>query len=164
MKTFALNISKKELNQLYEKDFPLWAEINVQLLKDRIYELVDWDNLIEELEGMSRSDLKACISYLAVILEHLYKLDNFKSIAGGNTAGKSWIRSILNARYDLETMFEKYPSLKSKLPQNIDIAWIEARGRLKKWLLKNDKNPENFNIPKETPYTYQEAMERKFTL
>ncbi|RMH08636.1 MAG: DUF29 family protein, partial [Aquificota bacterium] len=65
------SLSKERLKELYHKDFPLWAEINLQLLKEKAYELVDWENLLEEIEDMARSDLKACISYLAVILEHL---------------------------------------------------------------------------------------------
>ncbi|MDW8294591.1 MAG: DUF29 family protein, partial [Aquificaceae bacterium] len=66
-------INKEELKELYDKDFPLWAEINLELLKEKAYELVDWENLLEEIEDMARLDLKACISHLAVILEHLYK-------------------------------------------------------------------------------------------
>jgi hypothetical protein len=156
-----INITKEELKQLYDKDYPLWVDINLQLLKDKAYELVDWDNLFEEIEDMGRSDLKACISYLAVILEHLYKLDNFKDIAGGETAGKSWIRSIINSRLDIDAMFKIYPSLKYKLPKEVDKAWIEARKELIKWLYKNEKNPNDFNIPEECPYTYEEALNRQ---
>ncbi|MCS7197009.1 MAG: DUF29 domain-containing protein, partial [Aquificaceae bacterium] len=61
-------MSRQKLKELYDKDFPLWAEINYELLKERAYELVDWENLLEEIQDMARSDLKACISYLAVIL------------------------------------------------------------------------------------------------
>ncbi|MCX7989918.1 MAG: DUF29 domain-containing protein, partial [Aquificaceae bacterium] len=76
-------VSREELRELYEKDFPLWAEINYELLKERAYELVDWENLLEEVRDMAQRHLDACISYLAVILEHLYKWDNFKRLAGG---------------------------------------------------------------------------------
>jgi len=93
-------ISKEELKELYHKDFPLWAEINLDLLKEKAYDLVDWENLLEEIEDMAWSDLKACISYLAVILEHLYKWDNFRELTtGGEEAcGTVWIKSIRNAR------------------------------------------------------------------
>ncbi|WP_345780596.1 DUF29 domain-containing protein [Sulfurihydrogenibium sp.] len=112
MKT--INISKDELKQLYDKDYPLWVDINLQLLKDKAYELVDWDNLLEEIEDMGARHLEACISYLAVILEYLYKWDNFKNLAGGEKAGNKWIRSIKNARYDINRMFRRYPSFKIK--------------------------------------------------
>ncbi len=156
-----INITKEELKQLYDKDYPLWVDINLQLLKDKAYELVDWDNLFEEIEDMGRSDLKACISYLAVILEHLYKLDNFKDIAGGETAGKSWVRSIENAKDEIDILFNFYPSLKGKLPYEIEKSWIIARKKLIRWLKENDRNPNDYNIPEECPYTYEEALNRQ---
>ncbi len=156
-----INITKEELKQLYDKDYPLWVDINLQLLKDKAYELVDWDNLLEEIEDMGRSDLKACISYLAVILEHLYKLDNFKDMVGGETAGKSWIRSINNARKEIQKYFKWYPSLKVKLPVELDKAWDDAVIKLQNWLEENNKNPEDFNIPEECSYTYEEALNKQ---
>ncbi|MCS7262823.1 MAG: DUF29 domain-containing protein [Aquificaceae bacterium] len=152
--------SVQKLKELYDKDFPLWAEINYQLLKEKAYELVDWENLLEEVQDMARSDLKACISYLAVILEHLYKWDNFRDLAGGETAGKGWMKSINNARKDILADFEKYPSLKTKLPLQVDIAWIDARRRLERWLEDNGYDPDEVSLPKRCPYTYEEAMTR----
>ncbi|MCS7262822.1 MAG: DUF29 domain-containing protein, partial [Aquificaceae bacterium] len=146
-------ISKEELKELYDKDFPLWAEINYELLKEKAYELVDWENLLEEIQDMARSDLKACISHLAVILEHLYKWDNFRDLAGGETAGKGWINSVENARDRLSLLFENYPSLKGKLPQELQRAWKQARTELGVWLRNNDYNPEDFCISQECPYT-----------
>ncbi len=153
-------ISKEELKELYDKDFPLWAEINLELLREKAYDLVDWENLLEEIEDMARSDLKACISYLAVILEHLYKWDNFKSLAGGETAGMSWIKSINNARRKILAMLDVYPSLRNKLPNEVGTAWKFARRELEGWLEDNKLNPEDFSISEECPYTYETAMTR----
>ena len=155
-------ISKEELKELYDKDFPLWAEINLELLKEKAYDLVDWENLLEEIEDMARSDLKTCISYLAIILEHLYKWDNFRHLtkAGKERGGLSWIRSIENARKDILAMFKKYPSLAGKLPKEIDKAWIDAVRGIERWLEDLEKDPEEYNIPEECPYTYEEAMTR----
>ncbi len=159
MKEELKSLSKERLKELYHKDFPLWAEINLQLLKEKAYELVDWENLLEEIEDMARSDLKACISYLAVILEHLYKWDNFKHLVG-KEGGKSWVKSVENARTRILSMFEVYPSLRSKLPHEIDTAWKFAKAELKIWLRDNDHDPEAFEIPEKCPYTYEEAMNR----
>jgi hypothetical protein len=161
MASLSVNITKEELKQLYDKDYPLWVDINLQLLKDKAYELVDWDNLLEEIEDMGARHLESCISYLAVILEHLYKLDYFKDIAGGDTTGKSWIRSVENSRDEIFYLFKRYPSLRSKLLYEFDTAWDKAVVRLRKWLRENDKNPEDFNIPEKCPYTYEEALNKK---
>lgn len=159
MKT--LQISKEHLKELYEKDYPLWAEINLELIREKAYEVVDWENLMEEIESMAKSDLRACISYLAVILEHLYKLDNFKHIAGGETAGNSWRQSIDYARVEIEDIFDLYPSLRKKLPDNIEYAWRSARRKLEKWLKYNGYNPADFKLPEKSPYTFEDAINRE---
>ncbi len=153
-------ISKEELKELYHKDFPLWAEINYELLKEKLYDLVDWENLLEEIEDMAQRHLDACISQLARILEHLYKWDNFRNLAGGETAGRSWIKSIEKARAEILALLDIYPSLKAKVPSEIDKAWIYARRKLEAWLKNNRKDPKDFPIPNECPYTYEEAMTR----
>ncbi|MCX7738196.1 MAG: DUF29 domain-containing protein [Hydrogenothermaceae bacterium] len=154
-------IDKEELKQLYDRDYPLWVEKNLELLKEGAYKLVDWENLLEKIEDMGRSDLKECISHLAVILEHIYKWDNFRELAGGETAGKSWMRSIRNSRRELELLFDYYASLKSKLSLELDKAWKMAVKNLQIWLEDNGYNPEDFNIPNSlSPYTYQDAVGR----
>lgn len=155
-------ITKEGLKELYSKDFPLWVDINLELLREGNYELVDWENLLEEIEDMGLRHLEACVSYLTIILEHMYKLDHFRGVAGGETAGKSWIRSIKNSRKDILTLFDIYPSLRVKLPGELDKAWRFAIRRLEKWLENNEFDPESFSIPKTCPYTYEEAMEREF--
>ncbi|MCS7285494.1 MAG: DUF29 domain-containing protein, partial [Hydrogenobacter thermophilus] len=106
--------------------------------------------------------LDACISYLAVILEHLYKWDNFRSLtrAGGEKGGLSWIKSVENARLRLETLTERYPSLRTKLPESTQEAWIEAKGSIKVWLNELGYDHKSFNLPSACPYTYEEAMTR----
>ncbi|MCS7171699.1 MAG: DUF29 domain-containing protein [Aquificaceae bacterium] len=153
-------LTKEELKKLYDKDFPLWAEINLELLKEKAYELVDWENLLEEIEDMARRHLDSAVSYIAVILEHLYKWDNFRNLAGGDTAGMSWIRSVENARLRAEVLLDEYPSLRKKLPEELQKAWKKARTELIIWLKDKDLNPESFNIPMYCPYNYETAMMR----
>ncbi|MEN3028380.1 MAG: DUF29 domain-containing protein [Aquificaceae bacterium] len=153
-------ISKEELKELYDKDFPLWAEINLELLKERFYDLVDWENLLEEIEDMAQRHLDACINCLAVILEHLYKWDNFREFAESETAGIGWIKSVENARLRADAILEDYPSLKAKLPPELQRAWRRAKVEIIIWLKENNLNPENFYIPENCPYTYKQAMTR----
>ncbi|MFN3870434.1 MAG: hypothetical protein ACK4MW_02985 [Aquificaceae bacterium] len=74
-----------------EKDFPLWVEINLELLKGKAYDLVDWENL------------------LAVILEHLCKWDNFRGLtrAGEERDSMGWIKSVENSRRHTRTLRKK---------------------------------------------------------
>jgi len=155
-------ISKEELKELYHKDFPLWVEKNLELLREKAYDLVDWEKLLEEIEDIGLRHLESCISYLAVILEHLYKWDHFRRLTTGGeeTGGMGWIKSIENARDEIEALFEVYPSLRKKIPKEMDIAWTFAITKILKWARVNNLNLSKRDLPKKCPYTYEEAMTR----
>ncbi len=154
-------IIKEELKELYDKDFPLWVEINLELLREKAYHLVDWENLLEEIEDMGLRHLESCISYLAVILEHLYKWDNFRHLTRGKEkGGMGWIKSIENARERIDLLFDLYPSLRQKLPQEIQKAWRMATSELVIWARDNKIKLSKKDLPKECPYTYEQAMTR----
>jgi hypothetical protein len=57
-----MELKIKNLKELYEKDFYLWVMENLKLLKNGEYNLVDWENLLEEIEDMARRELKSLIS------------------------------------------------------------------------------------------------------
>jgi hypothetical protein len=67
----------QSLKELYEKDFYLWVMENLKLLKNKEYDLVDWENLLEEIEDMGQRHYDAMVGYMAVIMEYLYKWENF---------------------------------------------------------------------------------------
>ena len=48
--------SSSSKTSLYNQDFYLWIEQTVQALKNRDLNSLDWENLIEEVEGMGRSE------------------------------------------------------------------------------------------------------------
>lgn len=58
---------------LYETDFNLWLEQTAIFLKEGKLEQLDIENLIEEIEGMSRKEKDALESNLIRILQHLLK-------------------------------------------------------------------------------------------
>jgi hypothetical protein len=134
-------VSKEELKSLYEKDFVLWVEKNLRLLKEKQFDEVDWENLLEEIEDMGRRHLESVISFMAVILEHLYKYENFKE---NETICNGWIRSIINSRAKLEKLFIEIPSLKYKAPNELETAWKYAVADLISWF----KYPENKHLAK----------------
>jgi hypothetical protein len=41
---------------------------NLKLLKNKEYDLVDWENLLEKIEDMEQRYLDSAISFMAVIL------------------------------------------------------------------------------------------------
>jgi hypothetical protein len=75
-----MELRAQSLKELYEKDFYLWLLENLRLLKNKDYDLVDWENLVEEIEDMGKSLFKSVRSYISTIMEHLYKWENFRYV------------------------------------------------------------------------------------
>jgi hypothetical protein len=142
-------VNKEELKKLYDKDFVLWVEENLKLLKDKQFDLVDWEHLLEEIDDMGNRHLDSVVSFMAVILEHLYKWENFRE---DEKMGISWIRSIDNGRIEMLRLFDRYPSLKVKSYNEIEYAWKDAKRRLVKWF----KDLENIHLVKKYFGEYQQ--------
>jgi hypothetical protein len=67
-------IARPPGSDLYEQDFPLWAEQQASLLRARRFGELDLDNLIEEVEDLRRRERDAVESLVETIIEHLMKL------------------------------------------------------------------------------------------
>jgi len=155
----------ENLKELYEKDFYLWVMENLRLLKEKRYEEVDWENLLEEIEDMGRSELRSVISYISIILEHLYKLENFKV---SQEAGNSWIKSIINARLELSRLYKKNPSLVKKSEEELQEAWEDAVKSLIGWFEYPENKalakrffgrlPTEKDFPSKCPYTFEQVL------
>jgi hypothetical protein len=46
-----MELKTQSLKELYEKDFYLWVMENLKLLKNKEFELVDWENLLRGDRG-----------------------------------------------------------------------------------------------------------------
>ena len=166
-----MELKTQSLKELYEKDFYLWVQENLKLLKNREYDLVDWENLLEEIEDMGQRHYDAMVSYMAVIMEHLYKWENFRY---SQDMGHDWIETIYTHRRKVARIFRKHPSLRAKAQgrEVIQEAWEEAVRALVDWF-ENPKNkalavvyfkgriPTEKDFPQECPYTFQQIMEYK---
>jgi hypothetical protein len=165
-----MELRTQNLKELYEKDFYLWVMENLKLLKNKEFELVDWENLLEEIEYMARKELRSVISLMAVIMEHLYKWENYKESV---YMGSGWKKSILNARKELIDLFDEMPSLKriAQEKESLNKAWRRAVNSLIVWFDEDEnKNlakkyfgrpPTEEDFPKECPYTFEQVMEYK---
>jgi len=58
---------------LYDTDFGLWIDDTVAKLRAGRYDEVDWENAIEELVAMGKSQRQALRRRLEGLLEHLLK-------------------------------------------------------------------------------------------
>ncbi len=107
---------------LYERDFVAWTEEQAALLRRGKWDLLDLDNLIEELEGMGRSDRRQLYARLEVLLTHFLKRD-FQP----ERHTRSWDITIGEQRRRLLRLLKESPSLKHGLSDLIAEAYQGAR-------------------------------------
>ncbi|WP_297889817.1 DUF29 domain-containing protein [Sulfurihydrogenibium sp.] len=140
--------TKEDLKKLYEKDYYGWILENINLLKEKDFENLDVENLIEELEGMSKSVERELISYLSRLMVHIYKWENFP-----NLRSKSWRNSIIFSQEKIYQILKKNPSLKHKIDACLLEGWQDAR-----FWIGNETDKDIEDLPKENPYTLDYIM------
>ena len=65
---------EREMDELYWRDSYSWAMQQADALRRRDFAGVDWENVIEEIEDLARSEARRLISQYVRIMEHFLKL------------------------------------------------------------------------------------------
>jgi hypothetical protein len=90
---------------LYKKDFLVWTRQQSELIRQRRWQEVDLDHLIEELEDMGKSNHRELESRLVVLLAHLLKWEfqlNQRQDQWREFDGRSWRKTIIEQRVQIE--------------------------------------------------------------
>jgi hypothetical protein len=105
-----------DLKTLYEEDTVAWAENQAAALRAAAQggsnQALDWENLAEEIDDLAKSQRRALQSQLSRVVQHLVKLTH----SPANDPRKSWRRSILQARIEVERILIESPSLRREVP------------------------------------------------
>lgn len=112
---------------LYDRDRYAWARRQVDALKHRDFEAVDWDNVTGEIEALVTGEESSLKSRYARIIEHFLRLQYRTAQDAGNVAG--WTVSIDDARRQIENLLEDAPSLAGKQQRLFHQAWKRARSK-----------------------------------
>jgi hypothetical protein len=86
----------------YETDFYAWVQAQAQALQVKDWAALDIEHLVEELEGMARSDRRALANHLKNLLLHLLKWTYQP-----DKRGSSWQDSVEEAREAIEDLLEE---------------------------------------------------------
>ncbi len=136
-------------------------------MKNKEYELVDWENLLEEIRCLGEWYVDRVIDLMSDILENLYRWENFRE----EDTKDEWIEVINNARSELRIIFKRHPSVKAKAQEseNLQTAWELAVQSLIDWfeMPKNHhlakksfgRFPTQEDYPKECPYSFDQIVE-----
>jgi hypothetical protein len=110
---------------LYERDFYQWVQQTVTALQSRAFDRVDWDNVIEAIESMGRSERRELKNRLIALLEHLLKLHYWADERVFNERG--WRNTIIEQRWLIQLVLEDSLSLRTMLDDFYADAYRQAR-------------------------------------
>lgn len=100
---------------LYERDIAAWSAQQSELLTRRAYDEADWQNIIEEIDSLGRSQRDALQSQLYRVLVHLYKLQ----FSPAREPRGGWMRTVREARRQIARLLRNNPSLTARLDEFI---------------------------------------------
>jgi hypothetical protein len=109
-----------DLKTLYETDTVAWSEHQAAALRAAARrgsnEPLDWENLAEEIEDLSKSLRRRLRSQISRIIQHQVKLEYSSAL----DPRSGWRRTIRLARLDIDRILQDNPSLKRKVPRFIE--------------------------------------------
>ena len=147
--TTELQASQKSI---YETDFVGWIETTVEQLRTQDYANVDWENLLEEIEDIGKSEKRAIYSNLKILLLHLLKY-RYQAEKRSN----SWRASIVEPRQRLKKAFQESPSLQPYYTEIVNECYQDARE-----LAAAETGLAIDNFPVETPFTSEEILKSDY--
>jgi len=106
----------------YDRDLTLWAKDTAQLLRERRWDAIDWEHLIEEVEDLGKSERSAIASQMERIMVHLLKWQYQPQ-----RRSDSWLDSINDGRSQIRRKIEDSPSLRSHPEQVLEKEYVRAR-------------------------------------
>lgn len=136
----------------YDQDLYTWSLQQAQLLRERKFDQVDWEHVIEEIEDMSKSEKRALQSFLETLLMHLLKWQ-YQPAYRGN----SWKFTIIEQRKRIHKHLKENPGLKSKLDEVIESAYEYATSGA---VRETGLAPETFPI--NCPWEFATFMDETF--
>jgi hypothetical protein len=112
---------------LYENDLNLWLVKTIAELKERNWQNIDLEHLIEELEGLAGRDRRELESRLVVLLSHLLK----RLYVTNPYDYRGWQNTIREQRRQLKLLLKQSPSLRNYLVEVFPEAWQDALSEVK---------------------------------
>lgn len=137
---------------LYETDLYLWSQTSAQLLKQKRFDELDIENLIEEIQDMGRSEQRSIYSHQLNLIMHLLKWDYQP-----DARSKSWRFSIRNARLALAKLLRENPSLANLPAENLIEVYSDARN-----LAADETGISLKAFPLDCPYAIEQVLDNEW--
>lgn len=136
----------------YERDFALWIDTQLEILRARKFELLDLDNVIEEFDAMGKNHRRELKSRLQVMLIHLLKCQ-FQP----DHKSRNWLDTLREQRAELASLIADSPSLR---PHVAEVAAATYASAVDRAVIQTRMDHNCF--PHENPYTPDQLLDPDF--
>jgi hypothetical protein len=114
--------SSTSSSTLYDRDYVLWVEETVNQLRTRNLSSLDFENLIEEIEDLGKSEKRELENRLAVLCAHLLK----RCYVDLPECDRGWELTIQEQRNRLQRLLKSSPSLRDRFAIVFDDIYTDA--------------------------------------
>jgi hypothetical protein len=132
---------------LYETDIIQWVEQQISLIKEHRYSEVDWPNLLDEIEDLSKRERDRFLSSIRLIIQHLLKWEYQPELRS-----RSWQVTIKRERNHLQRYLRDTPSLK-RYWADLDKVYRDARADA-----ANETGLSDGTFPDHCPYSQEQIQ------
>jgi Domain of unknown function DUF29 len=147
-----ISASSEITSNLYDQDFYAWTQEQAKLLRERVWDSLDIENLAEEIESLGKQQRQELRNRLGVLLGHLLKWEFQPS-----KRSKSWFITLRQQRREIGYLLEENPSLKPYLPEALEKAY---KSGLDLAVRETSLNDEDFTD--ECPYAIEQVLDATF--
>lgn len=136
----------------YDADYLSWMEKQLALLREKKFDQLDLDNLIEELDAMTKRDKRTLNSRIDVLLVHL-----LKCLCQPDHITSSWQGSVMEQRKRIKRLLDDMPSLRTRLDDEIASTYAGARRQAAR-----ETGIALSAIPEINPFTREQILDEDF--
>jgi hypothetical protein len=134
----------------YREDFAAWLQAQAELLRERRFDELDVEHLVEEVEGVGKSEFQALTSALRLILLHMMKWDYQPELRS-----RSWRTTIHTQRKAVAKRLIQNPSYRSRVAEAVADAYDDVPAEVEK-----ETTIPAERLPQACPYSWDEIMTR----
>jgi DNA-binding transcriptional regulator YdaS (Cro superfamily) len=136
----------------YDHDYHAWLTRQATLLAERRFADLDLDNLIDEIQALSRSEKREIENRLNVLLVHLLKWSHQPAQRSGG-----WTSTIIEQRARLLRRLQESPSLRGYPGEVLEEEYAIARDKA-----AAETGLRAATFPKTCPYTIDQVLDPDF--
>lgn len=140
------------MNTLYNIDYYAWTQEQAKLLKERNWEKIDVDNLIEEIENLGRQERKDLRNRLGILLGYLLKWQ-YQPKYHSNI----WQATIREQRRRIIGLLTESPSLQPYFEEILQVSYEDGID-----LAVRETNLPYSTFPVACPYTLEQTLDAEF--